>query len=104
MQPPGISPFARACVGFYIPAGERDLVQFTNDTIDVRLAPQDAGAIVEQVEVMSVITFLLDYLELYVLVIQSVIQNGGVVLVGQGEAVLVEKRRDLPGSQPVPQA
>ena len=50
---------------------------------------------------MSVITLLLDYLELYVLVIQSVIQNGRVVLVGQSKAVFVEESRDLPGPQPI---
>ena len=103
MQPRGsaLRPRVR---GILYSGGREGPGQFTNGTIDVRLTPQDAGAIVEQVEVMSVITFLLDYLELYVLVIQSVIQNGRVVLVGQGEAVLVEKRRDLPGSQPVPEA
>jgi hypothetical protein len=52
---------------------------------------------------MSVITFLLDYLQLYVLVIQSVVQDFGVVLVGQGEAVFIEERCDLSGSQPVTQ-
>ena len=53
--------------------------------------------------VMSVITFLLDYLELYVLVIQSVIQNERTVLVRQSKAMLVEKRCDLPRPQPVSQ-
>jgi hypothetical protein len=62
---------------------------------------QDAGPIVEQVEVMSVITFLLDYLQLYVLVIQSVVEDSGIVLVGQSEAVFIEERGDLSGSQPV---
>jgi hypothetical protein len=53
---------------------------------------------------MSVITFLLDYLELYILVIQSVVEDSGVVLVGQREAVFEEERGDLSGSQPVTEA
>jgi hypothetical protein len=52
---------------------------------------------------MCVITFLLDYLQLYVLVIQSIVQDFG-VLIGQGEAVFIEEGCDLSGSQPVTQA
>jgi hypothetical protein len=53
---------------------------------------------------MSVITFLFDYLELYVLVIQSVDQDSRVVLVGQSESMLEEKGGDLSRSQPVTEA
>ena len=48
---------------------------------------------------MSVITFLLDYLQLYVLVIQSLVEDGVAVLVRQSKTMLVEERSDLPGSQ-----
>ena len=44
---------------------------------------------------MSVITFLLDYLQLYVLVIQSLVQDGVAVLIGQSKTMLVEERGDL---------
>lgn len=77
--------------------------QFTNSPVDVRLAPQDAGAVVEQVEVMGVIPFLLDYLQLYVLVIQSIVQDLG-VLIGQGETMVVEEGCDLLGPHPVAEA
>jgi hypothetical protein len=62
-------------VGYIGCGGREGPGQFTNGTVYIRLAPQDAGAVVEQVEVMSVITFLLNYLQLYILVIQSVVQN-----------------------------
>jgi hypothetical protein len=47
---------------------------------------------------MSVITLLLNYLQLYILVIQSLIENGRIVSIGQGEAMLIEEVCDLSGS------
>jgi len=43
--------------------------ELSDGPVDIWFAPEQAGAIVEEVEVVSVITFLLDYLELNVLVI-----------------------------------
>jgi hypothetical protein len=50
--------------------------QFLHGSFDVGLAPQLAGAVVEQVEVVGVIALLLDDLELDVLIIQVVIESG----------------------------
>jgi len=52
--------------------------ELTDCAIDIGLAPEQAGAIVEDVEVEGVISLLLDYLELNVLVIQSLVVNGAV--------------------------
>ena len=51
---------------------------------------------------MGVITFLLNYLQLYVLVIQSVVQDLR-VLIWQCKALFEEEGRDLAGSHPVPE-
>jgi hypothetical protein len=48
--------------------------------------------------VIGVITFLLNYLQLYILVIQSLVENGRIVSIGQGEAMLIEEVCDLSGT------
>ena len=48
--------------------------QLSYRAVDVRLAPQHGGTIVEEVEIVRVITFLLHDLELDVLVVQAGIQ------------------------------
>lgn len=53
---------------------------------------------------MSVITFLLNYLQLYILVIQSIVQDFGVVLIGQSETMFEEEGCDLTRAQPVTEA
>jgi hypothetical protein len=52
---------------------------------------------------MSVIPFLLNYLQLYILVIQSLVENGRIVSIRESEAMLEEERRNVSRSQPVTQ-
>ncbi|HTX53455.1 MAG TPA: hypothetical protein VMD08_08590, partial [Candidatus Baltobacteraceae bacterium] len=62
------------------------------------LAPELRGAVVEQVEVVGVVAFLLDDLELDVLVVEI----GGVglgILVRKGEPAGEEEAGDLAGSE-----
>jgi hypothetical protein len=62
----------------------------------VGLAPQLRGAVVEQVEVVGVVAFLLDDLELDVLVVEVGIVGLGARLVGQLESA-GEEARSLAG-------
>jgi hypothetical protein len=59
--------FLRACVA---------RGQFPDRAVDVGLAPQNRRAIVEQLEVVQVVSFLLDDLKLYVLVVEVGIESG----------------------------
>ena len=52
--------------------------ELTDGPVDIWFAPEQAGTVIEQVEVVGVIALLLDYLELNVLVIQSLVVNGAV--------------------------
>jgi len=52
--------------------------ELSNCTVDIRLPPQQTGPIIEQIEVVGVISLLLNDLELYVLVIQGFVVNGAV--------------------------
>jgi hypothetical protein len=52
--------------------------EFSDSAIDIGLAPEQAGPVVEEVEVVGVIALLLNDLELNVLVIQSLVINGAV--------------------------
>src|ERR1035438_7502313 len=65
--------------------------QFTNSSIDVRLPPQEGGPVVEDVEVVCVVPLLLDYLQLNILVIQSLIKRFRAVL-RESEARSEERR------------
>jgi hypothetical protein len=59
--------FLRSCI-----AGS----EFSDRTVDVGLAPENRRTIVEQLEVVQVVTFLLHDLELYVLVVEVGIEGG----------------------------
>ena len=71
--------------------------QLPDRPVHIGLAPQLTGAVVEQVEVVGVVAFLLDDLELDVLVIEI----GGVglgILVRKGELAGEEEMGNLAGS------
>ena len=54
--------------------------QLTNCSIDVWFAPKLRSAVIEDVEVVCVVPFLLDYLQLNVGVIQSLVVSFGASL------------------------
>jgi hypothetical protein len=49
--------------------------QFSNSSIEIWLSPELGSAIVEQIEVVSVVPFLLNYLELDIPIVQSLAVN-----------------------------
>jgi hypothetical protein len=73
--------------------------QLPNRSVHIRLAPELGRAVVEQVEVVGVVAFLLDDLELDVLVVQVGIVAGRIRLVGEMELAGEEEAGDLAGSE-----
>jgi hypothetical protein len=74
--------------------------QLTNCSIDVWFAPKLRSAVIEDVEVVCVVPFLLDYLQLNVGVIQSLVVGFGAGI-GEGESSAGEEVRNLFGPEPV---
>ncbi len=104
-----------AHVGLALAGGQHDLLdsladlllaaavaggQLAHRAVDIGLAPEHARAVVEEVEVVRVVSLLLHDLELDVLVVQVGIERGGVG-VGKTELAGEEEARDLPGAQVV---
>src|SRR6185312_2718669 len=58
--------------------------QLLDGAIDIGLTPEQGGAIVEQVEVMLVVAFLPDDLERDVLVVDSIIEGWGSLVLKDG--------------------
>ena len=74
--------------------------QLTNSSIDVWFAPQFRSAVIEDVEVVCVVPFLLDYLQLNVGVIQSLVVSFGSSF-GKCEAYAGEEVGNLFRPEPV---
>jgi len=73
--------------------------QFPDSAVHIGLAPELRRAVVEQVEVVGIVAFLLDDLELDVLVVQVGIVAGRIRLVRDVELAGEEEAGDLAGSE-----
>lgn len=84
-----VYPFLRARV----PGGP-----FSNRSVHIWLVPQSVGPVLEEVEVVRIVSHLLRDLELDVLVVQAGIKGPGSFFVGKMELAGEEEAGDLAGS------